>query len=556
MNVSFLRPLSGFVFTIAVLLATAASILAQSEGTFDLSFNSTGYRYEDFGGGSNEGWAVAVQADGKTIAAGQAEVIGSGTDFAIVRYNPDGSLDASFGTGGKVTTAIGPLTSSDAAFAVAIQADGKIVAAGYADGISGSGRDFAVVRYNSNGTLDASFGVSGKLTTPFGSALSSDASTSLAIQPDGKIIAAGYADDVADSGADFAIARYNDDGSLDLIFDGDGKATTAIGAGTASDLAQAVAIDSAGKIVAAGYTVDATADSVDIALARYNSDGTPDSSFDGDGKVITTIGSSTTFAIAAAVAIQADGKIVAAGFTDDEFLGADFALVRYNVDGLLDGSFDIDGIVTTAISLGTGFDIAQALVIQPDGKIIAAGFTDNSGGGTDLAVVRYNANGSLDNSFNTDGKATIDLGGTEFIRAAAIYSGNRIAIAGSGSDFLTARIWLTTLVTAADVSVNGRVTDGYGRAIRGAILTLTDEKGVGRSVTSNTFGYYRFTRVRSDATYILQVDARRYTFAEPVRVIDARSDVAGMDFVAQDPRRLPLQKQTAVTKGKMVSDLR
>ena len=559
MHVSLLRPLSGCLLTVAAIFAASLPIVAQSEGTLDLSFNSTGYRYEDFGGGSNEGLAVAVQPDGKIVVAGRADGIsGSGTDFAIVRYNSGGSLDTSFGTGGKVTTAIGPGTSQDIAYAVAIQADGKIVAAGQAE-VSGAGTDFGIVRYNADGSLDTSFGTGGKVTTAFGTATSGDIANAVAIQPDGKIIAAGFADDVAGSGADFALARYNADGSLDASFGVGGKTTTPVNAGTLGDFAQAVVIQPNGMIVAAGWTEDASGLSVDFALVRYNSNGSLDLTFDGDGKVITSIGSSTTLAFAASVAIQADGKIVAAGLADDESLGADFALVRYNTDGSPDASFDSDGIVTTAIVPGAHGDFAQSIVIQPDGKIVAAGFTDDvSGGpGTDLAIVRYNTNGSLDSSFNTDGISTIDLGGTEFIRAAAIYSGNRIAVAGGGgSTFLTARIWLTTLLTAADVTVSGRVTDAYGRSIKRATLSLTDEKGVTRTAVSNTFGYYRFDQVKSGSAYVLQVAAARYTFADPVRLIDAGSDVQGMDFVAENLRRLPNSKGNVVTKVKLTPEFR
>ncbi|MEQ1762533.1 MAG: carboxypeptidase regulatory-like domain-containing protein [Pyrinomonadaceae bacterium] len=554
MHVSFLRAVSVCILTLAMILFASIPVSAQTEGTFDLSFNSAGYRYQDYGGALDEAMAVAVQPDGKIISAGYAEGIsGTGTDFALARYNADGSVDVSFGAGGRVTTAIGPGSNADVAYAVAIQTDGKIVAAGQADGIGGSGTDFAVVRYNADGSLDLSFGVGGKVTTPIGPGSVTDIANALAIQTDGTIVAAGYVDDMGSSGSDYAVVKYSTDGSLEPLFGIGGKVTTPIGADAVGDFARAVVIQPDGKIVAAGYTEDASGDSIGFSVVRYNSDGTLDSSFEGDGKVISTIGSSTTFDIATAVAMQSDGKIVAVGFTEDEFLGADFAVVRYNADGTPDATFDTDGIATTAIGPGANFDIGQAVVIQPDGKIIAAGFTDDFGGGlgTDLALVRYNANGSLDNAFNTDGKATIDLGGTEFIRGVAIYSGNRIAVAGGGgSDFLTARIWLTTLTTAADVTISGRVTDETGRAIRGAVLTLADEKGVTRAVLSNTFGYYRFTRVGSENTYVLRADARRYAFADPVRIIDARSDLSSVDFVAQTLRSVP------VLKGKFTSEVK
>jgi len=183
----------------------------------------------------------------------------------------------------------------------------------------------------------------------------------VAVQPDGRIVTAGMKDD------DFAVARYNRDGSLDTSFDSDGKVTTDFG--VAVDAARGVALHPDGRIVAAGFGGD-------FVLARYNSDGSLDTSFDSDGKLITDFGA---FNPATDVAIHPDGGIVAAGFSgDDEF---DFALARYRRDGTLDTSFDSDGKVTT--NFGTS-DVAQAVAIQPDGRIVAAGVS-----GGDFALARY-----------------------------------------------------------------------------------------------------------------------------------------------------------------------
>src|SRR5439155_1352997 len=234
-------------------------------------------------------------------------------DFALVRYNTNGTLDATFGTGGKVTTAIG--TRDDAATAVASQADGKLVAAG--DTSAGGNNYFALVRYNANGTLDATTGTGGKVTTAIGT--SDDVASAVAVQADGKLVAAGDTDDGGNNY--FALARYNANGTLDATFGTGGKVTTAIGT---LDYAYALAVRPDGKLVAAGETFNGS--TTDFALARYNANGTLDPTFGTNGTVKTAIG--TRDDAASALAIQADGKLVAAGETDNG-TNYDFALARY-----------------------------------------------------------------------------------------------------------------------------------------------------------------------------------------------------------------------------------
>ena len=331
----------------------------------DPTFGGTGKVTTDFSGSEDSASSVAVQADGKIVAAGYSY---PGPDFAVVRYNSDGSLDPSFGGTGKVTTNV---ISWDIATSVAIQADGKIVAAG-GSGSSGSIDDFALVRYNTDGSLDTSFGGTGKVTTDFGS---DDSAYSVAIQADGKIVAAGS------SGAgfitDFALVRYNTDGSLDTSFGGTGKVTTDIGS---DDSAASVAIQADGKIVAAGSSAN-TSD-FDFALARYNRDGSLDTSFGGTGKVMTDFTASYDFADS--IAIEADGKIVAAGYTDPP--KSDFALARYNSDGSLDTSFGGTGKITTDFSRSEAQ--ARSVAIQADGKLVAAGYSGHTSQ-HDFTLVRY-----------------------------------------------------------------------------------------------------------------------------------------------------------------------
>ena len=225
-----------------------------------------------------------------------------------------GSLDTTFNTNGKVTTPIG---SGSRAHAIAIQTDGKIVVAGNAG--NGTNIDFALARYNKNGSLDTTFDTDGIVTTPIGSG--NNGAYAIAIQTDGKIVVAGYAGNGTPYRI-FALARYKTDGSLDTTFNTNGKVITPIGSG--NNGAYAIAIQTDGKIVVAGYALKGT--NFDFALARYNTDGSLDRTFDTDGKVTTPIGSDDDFAHA--IAIQTDGKIVVAGDAYND-TNSDFALARY-----------------------------------------------------------------------------------------------------------------------------------------------------------------------------------------------------------------------------------
>ena len=242
------------------------------------------------------------------------------------------------------------------------------------------------------GDLDLSFGGGGKVTTAIGTG--GDFGYSVIQQADGKLVVAGSSWN--GSNADVALVRYNADGPLDTGFDGDGKVTTAIGG--SDDVGYSVIQQADGKLVVAGYSHNGS-DS-DVALVRYNADGSLDTGFDGDGKVTTAIGGS--YDAGYSVIQQSDGKLVVAGYSWNGS-NDDFALVRYNADGSLDASFDGDGIVTTAI--GTGYDEGYSVIQQADGKLVVAG-TSYNGSSNDFALVRYNADGSLDASFDGDGIVT------------------------------------------------------------------------------------------------------------------------------------------------------
>ncbi|HYV92926.1 MAG TPA: T9SS type A sorting domain-containing protein [Chitinophagales bacterium] len=327
----------------------------KSNGALDSSFGIDGKVITAIGV-LDEAYAVAIQPDGKIIAAGQ-----SSPGFAVARYNTDGALDATFGNNGIVTTG-GIGSGGGIAFSVAIQPNSKIVAAGVAN--NGFNVDFALVRYNTNGALDSSFGTNGKVTTDFG--LSDDWAFAVTVQPDGKIIEAGYSSNLMMYQTYFSLIRYNTDGTLDSTFGTYGKVLTTIGSSDDEE-AYSVAIQSDGKIVEAGYCWNGT--TIDFGLVRYTTEGVPDSSFGINGKVITAIGSGDDRA--SSVAIQLDDKIVASGYSISNTLDADFALVRYNKDGTLDNSFGSGGKVTS--DFDSSQDWGTHMTIQPDGKIVMAG---------------------------------------------------------------------------------------------------------------------------------------------------------------------------------------
>jgi uncharacterized delta-60 repeat protein len=427
-----IKPLEKSVLVICIALALTACGNSgggnsnPASGSLDTSFGINGEVTTGIGGSDDGASSAAIQSDGKIVAAGHV-YNGTNYDFAVVRYNTDGSLDTSFGSGGKVTTAIG--ATDEAASAVAIQSDGKIVAAGYV--YNGTDNDFAVVRYNTDGTLDLSFGTGGKVMTDFG--MGSDLASGVAIQSDGKIVAAGYASNGVN--LDFAVVRYDTGGNLDTNFDTDGMVTTAIGG--SDDGASAVVIQSDGKIVAAGYANNGTDD--DFAVVRYDTNGNLDTTFDTDGKVTTDIGGSDD---AYQVAVQSDGKIVAAG---SAFVTSrnEFAVARYNSDGTIDTTFDSDGRVTTLVgSSNAAFGVA----IQSDGKIVAAGSASN-GLDDDFAVVRYNSDGGLDTGFGTGGTVTTAIGGSDDGASSVVIQSDGKIVAAGGSyngtdiDFAVVRYW-------------------------------------------------------------------------------------------------------------------
>lgn len=436
-----------FALFLGLMLALALGYATEAyaaPGDPDPGFDEDGKVATNFTEGSGEsGLDVAVQEDGKVVVAGNIyRGSANGYDFALARYNPDGSLDTTFDEDGRVVTPVGAGGSFDDAYGVAVRPDGKIVAAGFTDnsGTSTPNTDFAAVRYNPDGSLDVSFDGDGKVITPINGPYP-DYAVDVAVQGT-KTILAGRSSVRLDH-YDFALVRYDDNGDLDTTFDTDGKATLDFSSGS-DDYGEDIAVEPGGDIVVAGSRGTAGdppgGSSYDFAIARFEDNGALDTSFNG-GKVTTHFGSGHDSAYG--VVVQEDGKIVVGGKASNGSR-ADYALARYNPTGSLDDGFDFDGKVTTDFGGAGGW--LWDLALQDDGRIVAAGTSTAANTGANFALARYNPDGSLNSSFGHDGKLMTDFFGySDDARAVALQENGQIVAAGkaanpaSGSNFAAAR---------------------------------------------------------------------------------------------------------------------
>jgi uncharacterized delta-60 repeat protein len=396
------------VFTLGWL---AASARAAVPGDLDSSFGAAGTVTTDVGTNAGANGAV-LQPDGKTVVAGQGNPSGK-NEVAVVRYNPSGTLDQGFGGGSGLVTV--PIGTNAGASAVVLQPDGKLVTAGIA--VVGGRMQMAAVRLNPDGSLDASYGNGGIVTVPIGASATGFATK---LQPDGKLVIAGAAS-VGDATV-FAAARLNADGSPDKSFGSDGSTTLNL-----PGAAWAVALQPDGRIVLAGEAVLASG-ARQFAAARLNASGTLDASFGNGGVVMVPIGST---AFADALVLNPDGTLVLAGnaFTNTYKTAA----VKLTPAGTLDSSFGSGGIATYVT--GT---IVNAAARQANGRILIAGTGR-------MTTVRLNPNGSLDTTFGSGGIVNISLGDRAAANAVVAQPDGKILLAGTTTidgelRFATARL--------------------------------------------------------------------------------------------------------------------
>ncbi len=402
--------------------------------SLDASFGTGGIATIAFG--SVQG--IALQSDGKIVLSGEQSPTGGGDAFMIARLNANGAVDSAFGSSGRV--AIGTLNG--VARSVTVQADGKIVAGGFAQSAT------ALVRVDSTGALDNTFGSSGVALVH----VSPNAETmqGMAATADGRFVLAGFVPDTAHGTDDEIIARFTSTGALDTTFNATGFHQ--VDAGSMPAAAKATVLQADGKIVVTGYVQSEASPHPTIPdsllLARYNTDGSLDTSFGVAGYAMPA-----NTAQANAVALQADGKIVTAGFQN----GGSSKLVqvaRFNTSGALDTSFGSGGLVN--LSVNGVDDEATGVAIQGDGKIVVGGFTKN-GTFTDALAIRLTATGALDPSF-LGGEVAVQMStGNDQANGIALQPDGKIVLAGSaevtgGNDAFA----------AARLNTDGTLDSGFG----------------------------------------------------------------------------------------------
>lgn len=383
---------------------TSTPLTTGTRGGLDPTFGNSGIVKSPITPFSiSECYTSLLQRDGKIIVAGRGDV-SSEYDFVIARYKSNGQLDSTFGTStyGFTSTNVG---SFDVACSMAFQGN-KIIVAGNNE--FGNANDFVVMRYSIDGKPDQSFGNNGVVITNLRQYISVDAVKKVAVQPDGKIIVVGMSVRSTNTDSDLAMVRYNVNGQLDPTFGNNGIVFTTVGA-TNYNIASDIKIQPDGKIVTTGTaTINSTRY---LIVCRYNTNGTLDNTFGENGIYTLDL---HIMGYGTSLDILSDGSILAGGYGKDNTIEYNFLLVKLDRNGKKDPLFGNNGIVLT--SLGGNTSIMSDLQVLPNNKIITAGnvhFQDHARG-EDVALVRYNSNGSLDNSFGNEGKIITSIANNPF----------------------------------------------------------------------------------------------------------------------------------------------
>ena len=412
--------MSRLLFCALILIAASTTMIGQTAGTIDSTFGINGIASSSFSNGLAYGGGVR-QPDGKLIVTGYSD-----GGFAAARFTENGVLDSTFGTNGKSIVAIGV---RDIPYGCTLQPDGKLIVVGTST-LDYSDYNFAAIRLNSDGTLDATFGTNGKTVMSYPG---NNEAHAVIVQSDGKILIAGFSDYTSSDPTRIPLlSRLTSNGVFDNTFNNGNGWSTYTGSASLgySTWIYAIALQSDGKILIGG-TSNSTGYGTTFAVFRFNSTGTMDNTFDWSATRYSD--GLSAGGIAYALAVQLDGKIIAAGVTHD-----DFYVCRFNTTGSLDNSFGNSslGVHTSLTSSNT--DRILSCVIQDDGKILVAGAANYNFG-----LARYNSDGTLDNTFGSGGTVVTDLGDYDEVYSVVTTPGDGkiIALGRSGDNFVAAQYY-------------------------------------------------------------------------------------------------------------------
>ncbi|HEX8269606.1 MAG TPA: T9SS type A sorting domain-containing protein [Flavobacterium sp.] len=419
-------------------------------GTLDTSFSGDGKVTTTFGAGaSGEGMHVSVNENGKIILVGNV-INQTSRNIGVVQYNADGSLDTTFDGDGKALTPFDLEGDYSLVNSMTRQPDGKFLVVCDVSNYMLTTTDFVIRRYNSDTSADTGFGTDGEVATTFDTGLNE--AQSAAIAPDGKIVVVGRSVPLLYGHVDFAVTRYSSNGAPDLTLDGDGELTTAFEKG--NDRMKKLLVLPNDKILAVGISDHRNANNStasNIILSRYNSDGSLDASFGNAGKIVSLLGGQLNTVSTAA--LQSDGKIVVGNmFYNFGDVSNSYEIIRYNADGSLDNTFGTNGKQPIAY-------YAESIAFQPDGKIIVGGNANVNASASGYAIARYNSNGAPDTSYDGDGSTLLSFSATSFGRATVmLQSDNKIVLSGTtlSSDEQTIQF------ATARYNINGSLDSSFG----------------------------------------------------------------------------------------------
>jgi uncharacterized delta-60 repeat protein len=479
------------LYTLLILQIAVVSAYANGPGNLDLTFAGTGY----VRGAELPLYTardVVVQADGKILIVAHDSL---SSRMYVARFNPDGTFDASFGNGGLLYPGdlFGRPTMS--ASLLLLQPDGKILIQG-------------VIRLNSDGTPDTTFDGDGLVEVRYGNY--PGGVLQAALGPDGKITVQGLFVDPRFGAQYEGTARFNSDGSPDTSFGINGSIIL-------FSPGQDFSILPDGKMIAGDGS---------MRVIRRNTDGSLDTSFNGTGTSQTP--SISEHSSGRVILPLPDGKVLAAGKVNNGD-NDDFGVARYNSNGSLDTTFNGTGFVITPILASN--DRPSGISLQADGKIVICGTAQRLFNTLDIALVRYNLDGSLDTTYGNDGKSVTDIGFTVNNLALALDGSDRAMVAGLSQTPFVARF---TSEATAPADIAGRIMSTNGMPISGATVVLTDARQQSRSALSNAFGYYGFSGISSNEVYTVSVSNKRYRFQPPSRQLTLLTSLTDVDFVG-DP---------------------